>query len=119
MGRASLYTLIPDAIYGKEKYVGGPALYYEGDYYYTLYLEALAGAWETRITHSLDLIHWEDAPAGRPFVTYDPSINNTPLLPPEICECNASDAEICYWKGKTIVYFTGGNQHIEPFRGQT
>jgi len=106
------WKLIPGAIYGKDKYVGGPALYYEGGYYYTLYLEDIGGAWETRITRSTDLIHWENAPAGRPFLTYDPSIKNTPLRDPNICECNASDAELCYYHGKTIVYFTGGNQLV-------
>ena len=35
------WRLIPDALYGTDRYVGGPALYYEGDWYYTLYLEAL------------------------------------------------------------------------------
>jgi len=106
------WKLIPGAIYGKDKYVGGPALYYEGGYYYTLYLEDIGGAWETRITRSTDLIHWEDAPVDRPFVTYDPSIQNLPLMAPDICERNASDAELCYWQGKTIVFFTGGTQHV-------
>ncbi|CAG5010692.1 hypothetical protein DYBT9275_04794 [Dyadobacter sp. CECT 9275] len=101
---------IPDAIYGKDKYVGGPALYYEGGWYYTLYLEALKGAYETRITRSKDLISWEDAPEGRPFVTFDPSHKNIPLIRPDIAESNASDVELCYYKGKTILYFTGSDQ---------
>ena len=68
------WTQVPDAFYGTNKYVGGPALYYEGDTYYTLYLQSLGGGrYETRITRSVDLIRWEDAPEGRPFVTFDPS----------------------------------------------
>ena len=101
---------IPDAIYGKEKYVGGPALYYENGWYYTLYLEALKKAYETRITRSRDLLTWEDAPEGRPFVTFDPTYKNIPLLKPEITESNASDVELCYFQGKTILYFTGSDQ---------
>jgi alpha-L-fucosidase len=102
---------IPDALYGVDKYVGGPALYYEGGMYYTLYLEALGNRfWETRVTRSSDLIHWEDAPEDRPFVTYNPANTVHPLMPPEARERNASDAEMCYWDGKTIVYFTGGIQ---------
>ncbi|MEK7720072.1 MAG: alpha-L-fucosidase [Bacteroidota bacterium] len=101
---------IPDAIYGKDKYVGGPALYYEGDWYYTLYLESLKKGYETRITRSKDLVHWEDAPAGRSFITFDPSHKNILLIKPDIRESNASDVELCYYKGKTILYFTGSDQ---------
>lgn len=102
---------IPGAIYGKEKYVGGPALYYEGGWYYTLYLESLPkAAYDTRIARSKDLITWEDAPKDRPFVTFNPEHKNIPLIKPEISESNASDVELCYYKGKTILYFTGSDQ---------
>ena len=101
---------IPDAVYGKDKYVGGPALYYEGEWYYTLYLESLKKGYETRISRSKDLIHWDDAPDGRPFVTFDPSHKNCPLIRPDISESNASDVELCYYKGSTILYFTGSDQ---------
>ncbi len=104
---------ITGAVYGKDKYVGGPALYYEGNYYYTLYLESLgSGSYETRITRSGDLVNWEDAPDDRPFITFDPSHKNIPLHNPDVKECNASDVELCYFKGETILYFTGGNQQI-------
>ncbi|MBX7256117.1 MAG: hypothetical protein K1Y02_07120 [Candidatus Hydrogenedentes bacterium] len=104
---------VPDGLYGTDKYVGGPALYYEGSYYYTLYLQSLGeGKYETRVTRSKDLVHWEDAPESRPFVTFNPKNTVHPLRPPEIRECNASDAELCAWKGRTIVYYTGGDQHL-------
>jgi len=101
---------IPAAVYGKDKYVGGPALYYEGGRYYTLYLESLKNGYETRITRSEDLVHWEDAPSGRSFITFDPSHRNIPLIKPDIGESNASDVELCYFNGKTIIYFTGSDQ---------
>jgi alpha-L-fucosidase len=101
---------IPDAIYGKAKYVGGPALYYEEGWYYTLYLESLKKGYETRITRSKDLVHWVDAPEGRPFVTFDSSNRDIPLIKPEISENNASDVELCYYKGRVILYFTGSDQ---------
>ena len=102
---------IPDAIYGKTKYVGGPGLYYEGGWYYTLYLESLKGRrYETRITRSIDLINWQDALPGRTFITFNPSHKNIPLLDPEITESNASDAALCYYKGETIIFFTGSDQ---------
>jgi alpha-L-fucosidase len=101
---------IPDALYGKEKYVGGPALYHENGWYYTLYLESLKKGYETRITRSRDLITWEDAPEGRTFVAFEPSYKNIPMIKPEISESNASDVELCYFQGKTILYFTGSDQ---------
>lgn len=101
---------IPDALYGIDKYVGGPALYYEAGWYYTLYLESLENGYETRITRSEDLIHWEDAPVNRPFIAFDSSHKNIPLIDPDIRERNASDVELCYYEGKTILYFTGSDQ---------
>ena len=50
--------------------------------------------YETRITRSRDLMTWHDAPAGRPFVTFDPEHLNMPRRPKEIAESNASDAEV-------------------------
>ena len=104
---------VPGATYGREKYVGGPALYYEGGRYYTLYLESLGkGFYETRVARSTDLIHWQDAPNDRPVATFNPKNKVHPLRPVEIRETNASDLELCYWEGKTRVYYTGGDQHL-------
>ncbi|SHM56039.1 alpha-L-fucosidase [Cyclobacterium lianum] len=101
---------IPEATYGHNKYVGGPALYYEDGWYYTLYLKSLKPGYETHITRSRDLIHWEDAPEDRPFLSFDPSHKNIPLIDPSIPESNASDVELCYYEGQTILYFTGSDQ---------
>ena len=104
------WARVPDAFYGRDKYVGGPAIYFEGGMYYTLYLQDLGGKWETRITRSKDLVHWEDAPAGRAFLTPDYSHDHLPLRPANIKEDNASDAELCAWDGKTFIYFCGSDQ---------
>jgi len=107
------WTRVPEAIYGRDKYVGGPALYFEDGTYYTLYLHALgSGRYETRITRSTDLIHWQDAPQGRPLVTFNPKNKVHPLRGANIRETNASDVELCQWQGKTLVYYTGGDQHL-------
>ena len=104
---------IEGALYGTQKYVGGPALYFEGDWFYTLYLEALPEAcYETRITRSRDLIHWQDAPENRPFLTFDRTHKRLPLRPADLPETNASDPELCYFRGQTIVYFTGSDQQV-------
>jgi alpha-L-fucosidase len=101
---------LPTAFYGKDRYVGGPALYYEAGWYYTLALSRVKGGWDTRIARSKDLIGWEDALRDRPFITFDTKKTGCPLIPPTRHECNASDVELCYYKGKTIIYFTGSDQ---------
>lgn len=104
---------IPGARYGADKYTGGPAIYYEGGLYYLLYLEDLGKRrWETRVTRSPDLIRWQDAPPGRPFVTFDVNRRNIPLLAPDAPETNASDAKLAAFKGRVIVYYTGSNQQV-------
>ncbi len=104
------WDLVPDGIYGRDKYVGGPALYYEAGWFYTLYLQVVNGGFETRITRSKDLVNWQDAPKDRPFVTFDTSHRNIPLLHPDVRENNASDVELCYFNGQTVLYFTGSDQ---------
>ena len=101
---------IPGAVYGRDKYVGGPALYYEGRCYFTLYLHALGGAYETRVTRSHNLIDWEDAPADRPFLAVDPDFAPQPELFPDVRELSVSDPDMCAWQGKTLVYYFSGNQ---------
>lgn len=105
------WTPITDAVYGPDKYVGGPALYYAAPWYYVLYLEAMGeGCYDTHITRSKDLLTWQDAPANRPFLAHDPSHVPDPVRAPDVRELSASDAELCFFDGKTIVYFIGGDQ---------
>ena len=54
---------------------------------------------------------WEDAPEGRPFVTFDTKKDHVPLRPAAVKEVNASDVELCEWpRGKTYILFTGSDQ---------
>jgi alpha-L-fucosidase len=107
------WNQVPDAFYGVDKYVGGPALYFYGDYYYTLYLQSLGkNHYETRIARSKDLVSWEDASEDRPFATFKKGARVHPLRPDSVREQNASDAEICYFRDRTYVYYTGGDQHF-------
>ena len=96
---------------GRTRYVGGPALYYEGGWYYTLALWGSKDGWDTHIARSKNLVEWgKMLPKDRPFVTFDPNKTGCPLIPPERHERNASDVELCYFEGKTIIYFTGSDQ---------
>ena len=103
---------IPDAIYGAERYTACPAIRFVGGYYYMLYLERPEPrCWfETWLTRSKDLVHWEDAP-HKPVIAPDPDRNVHTDCPERAKECNASDPDLIEWQGKTRVYFTGGHQH--------
>lgn len=107
-----IWIKIPDAIYGTDRYTACPALRHVGDYYYMLYLERLKPKrwFETWLTRSKDLISWEDAPRN-PVIVPDPDQDVHSDHPEGGKECNASDPDLVEWRGKTRVYFTGGDQH--------
>jgi alpha-L-fucosidase len=114
------WTKLPEAIYGTHRFAGCPALRYAGGYYYMLYATDLPPRhwFETWLTRSKDLVHWEDAP-HKPVIAPDPTRNVHPDCPPHSdshCpangkEINASDPDLVEWQGKVRVYFTGGCQH--------
>jgi hypothetical protein len=95
------WTKRPQATFGTNRYTACPCLRYENGYYYVLYLEQRAPRWffETYITRSPDLIHWELSAAN-------------PVLSPEgLGEgINASDPELMEEDGRTTVYFAVGDQ---------
>jgi len=102
--------IIAGAIYGEEKYTGGPEVIYADGWYYLLYLEELEVGWETRIARSQNLIDWEDAPEDRPFIPFNSGNRNLPLHEPDVHEINASDPGITTYNGQVIIYFTGSIQ---------
>ncbi|MBR4518885.1 MAG: hypothetical protein IKO65_07785, partial [Victivallales bacterium] len=105
--------LSEEYLYGRGKYVGGPALYFHGGYYYLLYLAETFGKygfWDTRVARSKDLRAWEDAPAGRSFVYPDTNYITNPKLSPEGHEVNASDVEMVEFGGQVHIWWCGGNQ---------
>jgi len=125
------WVKIPGPVFGPDRYVACPAIRWAGGYYYMLYLERVAPAaegrrapsaaahpergFETYLTHSRDLVTWEQAPHN-PVITFDPMAECHPLYyerrdPARTArECNASDPDLVEWQGKTRVYFTGGCQ---------
>ncbi len=104
------WTKLPKAIFGNDKYVGGPAMYFEGGRYYILYVNDLGGKWDTRITRSRDLVQWEEAPSDRPFLSPDYTHETNPEDYPGVFEINASDAEMIEWQGHVLVWWNGGDQ---------
>ena len=114
-------------VFQKERYCGSPSLYTfpEDPYYYVGYLE---GYPEYRFGNSLarskDLIHWEYSPIN-PVLMYnefeDKQIGS-PFLTPEdrariedALDTNNSDMELCEYLGRTIIYYSWGDQKGTEF----
>jgi hypothetical protein len=90
-----------DAVFGTNRYTACPCIRYSDGYYYAMYLEHRAPRhyFETYITRSRDLRHWELS-AGNP------------VLSPEGLDesINASDPELVEVGGQTLVYYAVGDQ---------
>jgi len=121
------WTLTPrECVFQKDRYAGGPAIYSIGDgYYYVLYLEALPESrYANCIARSRDLVHWEYSPIN-PVLMYneeeDKQIANPYLteehqrMIAEAQDINNSDMEICQFHGRTIIYYSWGNQRGNEF----
>ncbi len=95
------WTKLPDATFGTNRYTACPCVRYADGFYYVMYLERRAPRWffETYITRSKDLRHWELSSAN-------------PVLTPEGLDegVNASDPDIIEWNGKTLLCFAVGDQ---------
>ena len=120
------WELIDGALYGTDKYVGGPALYYYDGWYYTIYVNSIGrdlcsnypdnanmsnqypACYDSRITRSRDLITWTDSekPIVRP--NYNRLVN--PEIFPGVVDINASDFAMCQWGERVIMEWIGGNQ---------
>jgi len=95
------WTRLPQATFGTNRYTACPCLRYSDGYYYVLYLERRSPRhyFETYITRSPDLKHWELSSAN-------------PVLAPEGLDegVNASDPELIELDGKTYLYYAVGDQ---------
>jgi dienelactone hydrolase len=119
------WKLLPqECVYSKEKYTACPALRYLDGYFYMIYLEARPGpTYETYIVRSSDLKRWESSRLN-PVLTSsegDKRIANPKLTPEQrkaiaqAKDINNSDVDLCEFKGKTIIYYSWGNQQGTEF----
>ena len=95
------WTKIPESTFGMNRYTACPCIRYANGYYYVLYLEQRTPRWvfETYITRSRDLKHWEL------------SVANPVLVAEDLDEgINASDPELLELDGNTYVYYAVGDQ---------
>ncbi|HQK95657.1 MAG TPA: hypothetical protein PLD23_19320 [Armatimonadota bacterium] len=95
------WTKLPDATFGTNRYTACPCIRYAGGYYYVLYLEHRTPRWffETYITRSKDLVHWELSSAN-------------PVLSPQGLDegINASDPDLVEIDGQVQLVFAVGDQ---------
>lgn len=115
-----------ECVFQYDRYAGGPAIYAVDDgYYYVLYLEAYPMAcYANCIARSRDLIRWEYSPIN-PVMMYneaeDKQIANPFLTEEEqrqiadALDINNSDMELCEFNGRTIIYYSWGNQRGTEF----
>ncbi len=95
------WTKLPEATFGTNRYTACPCIRYENGAYYVLYLERRSPNhhFETYVTRSKDLKHWERA------------ASNPVLAPAGLDEgINASDPDLIEFNGKTYVYYAVGDQ---------
>ena len=95
------WTRVPGAVFGTDRYTACPALRFLKGSYYMMYLEHLKPRWwfETYITRSRDLVHWEQS-------------DRNPLLAPEgVEEINTSDPDLIEIPGPRVrLHYLTGNQ---------
>jgi hypothetical protein len=95
------WTKMPEALFGKDRYTACPCIRYVDGWYYVLYTEHRTPRWffETFIARSKDLVDWTL------------SDRNPVLTPGANGGINASDPDVAEFEGKTIVYYSVGDQH--------
>ena len=116
-----------DHVFQKDRYCGSPALYtLDGDpHYYVGYLEEYPGyRFGNSLARSKDLVHWEYSPIN-PVLMYNEFEDKqiaSPFLTPEdrariqaALDTNNSDMELCEYHGRTIIYYSWGDQRGTEF----
>lgn len=119
--------LPPEYVFQKDRYSGSPSIYtFDGDpYYYVGYLEAYPGyRFAQSMARSKDLMHWEYSPIN-PILMYnefeDKQIASAFLTPEdrkrieEALDTNNSDMELCEYLGRTLIYYSWGDQRGTEF----
>lgn len=119
------WKLLPlDRVYSKEKYTACPALRRFERQYYLICLEARPGpTYESHVVRSKDLVHWQSSPLN-PVLKFSPEdkrIANPKLTQAQrrmiagAVDINNSDIDLCEYGGKTVIYYSWGNQQGREF----
>ena len=117
------YRWIPDAVFGREIYTGAPMLRYFDGFYYFFYLDgSYEEGFQTFVARSTDLKNWEWS-RKNPVLTYGEEDREllgecTSSLKERIAKAeniNASDMDMCEYKGKLELVYSWGNQRGMEF----
>src|SRR5262245_505064 len=121
------WRLLKGRTYSKEKYTACPALRHPGGYFYLIYLEARPGpTYESHLVRSRDLRRWE-ASRLNPVLAFsdgDKAVANPKLTAEQrraiarAKNVNNSDVDLCEYRGKTVIYYSWGNQRGKEFLAQ-
>ena len=116
-----------DCVFQKGRYAGSPSIYaFDGDpHYYVGYLEAYPNqCYANCVARSKDLKNWEYSPIN-PVLMYDELEDKKigcPFLTPAdrarvdaALDINNSDMELCEYLGRTIIYYSWGDQKGTEF----
>lgn len=112
----------PECVYAKDRYTAPHCLRYLDGYYYDFYLEAHQG-YEMRVVRSKDLTVWTPSPLN-PVLRHseeDKKIANPKLTDEQrrmianAKNINNSDIDFCEYRGRTILYYSWGNQQGVEF----
>lgn len=122
------WELLPsEYVFQKDRYAGSPSIYtFDADpYYYVGYLEHYPDyRFGQSIARSKDFINWEYSPIN-PVLMYnefeDKQIASAFLTPEdrqrieEALDTNNSDMEMCEYLGRTLIYYSWGDQRGTEF----
>ncbi len=119
------WSVMHDTLLGRDFYTGGPMLRWHGGWFYFFYLDDSHGDdnYETVVARSRDLRKWEWSPRN-PVISYCPERDKkiTPVYPQEFLDemldaqdFNASDLDMCDFKGDVQMVYSWGNQHGNEF----
>ncbi len=106
-------------VYTKKRYSACGDIHFLDGWYYMIYLEALKGYWAPYIVRSRDLVSWETS-LHNPVMKHsdaDRKIANPHLTEQQkqriatARNANNSDVGLCDFNGKTVIYYSWGNQH--------
>jgi len=114
------WTKIPDALFGKDFYVGGPTCRYHDGWFYMVFVQNRGADphlfdwfWQTSIARSRDLINWDFSPHN-PMLVASPE--DRIVLNPDLRLCgretnvNNSDLDFCEYDGKLVLFYAWGDQ---------
>ena len=114
-------------VYSKDFYSACPALRFLDGYFYMIYLHAYPGpTYAPHIVRCRDLAHWEPSPLNpvMRFSDEDKQIANPELTAEQreaiarATNINNSDLDLCEFRGRTIIYYSWGNQTGTEFLAQ-